>query len=297
MEAKAVAKVGNHISNLSPLKLADDPKVANKFISLFNAVHGAKHGETFYNAEKFNFVKVLQENEALQKCDKISLYGAFLDVAVNGLSFDPTKNLVYLVPYNVNIGTKENAKWIQKVKVHISPYGELLIRQKCGQIKHADNPVLVYEGDSFKVTTTEAGTKVYHEANFGKRSGKLVACFLRIVRNDDSVDFKIMTVEELEIIRKSSKTGDGPAWTNAYGGMLMAKTIKHAFKTYPKVRIGQFSELESTVEDTTGELDYGLDSDEGSSMQEYEDLENGEPVVMEEAEEVSAMAEQDDDTF
>lgn len=278
MEAvKQTQAVGGYLNNLSPLKIVEDPKVGNKFIALFNGVHGTKSGEAFYHAEKFNFTKVLQENEELQKCDKLSLYGSFLDVAVNGLSFDPTKNLVYLVPFNVNIGTRNNPKWVKKAKLHISPYGELLIRQKVGQIKHADNPVLVYEGDEFRVTTTETGTRVFHECNYGNRTDKLIACFLRIVRNDDTVDFKVMTVEELEIIRKSSKTPNGPSWTNAYGGMFMAKVIKHAFKTYPKVRVGQFSALETQIEDVETEIDYSLDN--GSDLDHHAEMENGEPVT------------------
>ncbi|MBK7883033.1 MAG: recombinase RecT [Chitinophagaceae bacterium] len=56
---------------------------------------------------------MIQENAKLAECSKLSLYGCFLDVAVNGLSFDPTMKHVYLVPYNVKkviiTGKKEHS--------------------------------------------------------------------------------------------------------------------------------------------------------------------------------------------
>ncbi len=272
VQAKNQVKVGNHLERLSPLQLVKDEKIAKKFMQLYGAIHGKK-ADAFYQAEQFNFIKVLQENVALQKCDKLSLYGAFLDVAVNGLSFDPTKKLVYLVPYG------------NKAKLQISPYGELLIRQQTGQIKHADNPVLVYENDDFEVTTDGNGTTVTHKKNFKETGGEIIACFLRIVRNDDTVDFKVLTAEELEQIRSFSKSPNSAAWTKGYAGMFMAKTIKHAFKTYAKVRIGQFSQLETDVEEAE-EISYDLEEGaDAGFVDEHAEMEANEVEVEEVVEE------------
>lgn len=247
-----------HLENLPPLKLADDQRVAGKFVDIYNKVHGNQMGGHVYEVEKFHFIKQLTEKEDLQKCSKLSLYGAFMDVAVQGLSFDPTKRLCYLVPYNVNAGTKDQPKWEKRASLQISPYGELYLRQYYGQIKTADNPVVVFEGDEFEVITTETGRVVKHLAKYPRESERIIACFVRIVKHDGTIDFGI--IDELEMDRLkaySAKKNNGKA--NAlYGtdgkqfdtGFLIAKTIKHAFKAYPKVKLrGQFTKLETEVEE------------------------------------------------
>lgn len=247
-----------HLENLSPLKLADDARVQGKFVDIYNKVHGNQMGGHVYEVEKFHFVKQLTEKPDLQNCSRLSLYGAFMDVAVQGLSFDPTKRLCYLVPYNVNVGTQASPKWEKRANLQISPYGELYLRQYYGQIKAADNPIVVYQGDVFEVITTAAGRIVNHKGVYPRTSEKIIACFIRIVKHDGTVDFGIM--DELEMARLktySEKKNQGKP--NAlYGnadkqfdtGFLIAKTIKHAFKAYPKVKLrGQFTQLETEIEE------------------------------------------------
>ena len=53
-------------------------------------------------------------------------------------------------------------------------------------------------------------------------------------------------------------------------GFLMAKCIKHAFKSYPKVRIGRGTELQSQQVDEPAQLSdeeiYGVDPDTGEVL-------------------------------
>src|SRR4051812_5512497 len=80
----------SHLKTLKPFEVADDPLVGNKFVDIFMKVHGvnAKEASLVLESEKFYYKKQIQENAALQNCTQLSLYGAFLDVAVNHLSFD-----------------------------------------------------------------------------------------------------------------------------------------------------------------------------------------------------------------
>lgn len=256
-----------HLESLHPLKLAEDPRVAGKFIDIYDKVHGNQMGKHVYEVEKFHFMKQISENKGLQECSKLSLYGAFMDVAVQGLSFDPTKRLCYLVPYSHNAGTKNDPKWEKRAALQISPYGELYLRQYFGQIKSADNPVVVYEGDEFIVRTNGAGREVIHTAQYPRKSERIIACFVRIIKPDGTIDFGIMDELEMARLRSySEKKNQGKA--NAlYGGegkqfdtgFLIAKTIKHAFKSYPKVKLrGQFTVLETEIEDKEEiAIDYG----------------------------------------
>lgn len=243
-------------------QLANIPEVGEKFKHIYQVMHGTKSGEQFYEAEKFHFMKKLQEDPKLQNCSRLSLYGCFMDVAVNGLSFDPSAKQVYIVPFNVNVGTKNSPQWESRAQLMISGYGELALRMKQGQIKYADNPVLVYDGDEFAMGTKDGYSFVEHKSVFPRKSDTIIACYLRITRNDDSIDYKVISMEEIEKLRKFSKDPNSKAWVDGLPGMVMSKCIKHAFKTYPKIRKGDFSELASnSVEpevEETPVIDYGI---------------------------------------
>jgi len=253
------------------------PQIADRFKNLYAIIHPGAKADIFYEAEKFHFMKLIQENGTLQECSKLSLYGCFMDVAVNGLSFDPSFKHLYLVPFNVNVGTKQNPKWEKRAQLQISGYGELLLRQMQGQIKYADNPMLVYEGDEFAFGSRNGIGFVEHVSKYPRKSDRIIACYLRIVRTDDSVDFKVLTEEDMSRFRKFSKDADkSKAWNEGIGGMWQAKCIKHAFKNYPKVRTGEFSQLASNTVDEEVEvvssatpqmnipndIDYGMGSQE-----------------------------------
>ncbi len=234
------------------VQIVNLPEVADRFKKLYITFNG-KSGERYYEAEKFHFAKILQENAKLQNCSKLSLYGCFLDVAVNGLSFDPAMKHVYMVPYSHNIGTKQQPKYEGRAQLQISGQGELLLRMQQGQIKYADNPVLVYEGDLFKMGTRNGSVFVEHEAVIPRKSDNIIACYLRITRNDDTVDYKVLTMPEIEKLRKFSKDPNSKAWTDGLPGMVQAKTIKHAFKNYPKLRILEKSKFTALASETVDE--------------------------------------------
>lgn len=252
------------IEQVAPTQLVTIPEVADRFRQIYKIMNGGKEdvAESKYEAEKFHFMKLLQDTPALQQCSKLSLYGCFLDMAVNGLSFDKNMKHAYVVSFNTNAGTKDSPKWEKRATLMISGYGELYMRVKQGQIKHADNPILVYEGDHFQHGTKDGKVFLEHVATFPRKSDNIIACYLRIQRNDDTVDYKVLGIDEVMKFRDFSKDKNSLAWTSGLPGMVQAKTMKHAFRSYPKMRMGEFSQLQSQVIDQEVELmpkiDYGL---------------------------------------
>lgn len=236
------------------------PEVASRFKHLYSVMHRGD-GAVRYESEKFHFMKILNEKSDLQQCSKISLYGCFLDAAVNGLSFDPGAKHLYVVSFSVNVGTKQMPSWEKRATLMVSGIGELMMRMKQGQIRYADNPVLVYEGDHFKYGTDKAGFYVEHEAVIPRASDNIIACYIRLERMDGSNDYKIITMAEIDKIRKFSKDPNSKAWTDGLPGMIQAKCIKHAFRTYPRLQYGDFSKLatqEIEPEDQPENIDYGI---------------------------------------
>ena len=293
MDNNKLLKV-SEINSLSPAQLVDHAGVEEKFVKLYNSVHGDSKGDLMFARQKFHFMKQVNENAALKECTGLSLYGVFMDAAVYGYSLETgSQPDVYLMSRNVNVGTKDSPKWVKNAVMVVSPYGELKTRIQAGQIKYADNPVIVYEGDQFSIVDGV----VKHSPSIPRKSNNIVASFIKLVRPDGAVDYKWLLKEDwqrmAEYSAKQNKGKTNSLYTSAHGGIdpgfLAAKTIKHAFKTYPKVKLGQFSEIQVTeapVEDgnkVPESIDYGFTEDAT-----YTDM-TDQPQVVEET--------QNEDTF
>lgn len=245
-------------------QLANLPEVADRFKQIFKVMNGGDDARAAvkYEAEKFHFMKLIQDKPDLQQCTKLSLYGCFLDMGVNGLSFDPSMKHAYVVSFNTNVGTKQQPHWEKRATLMISGYGELNMRIRQGQIKYADNPILVYEGDEFRHGTKDGKVFLEHVAAYPRKTDSIIACYIRLERNDGSYDYKVMSIEEIQKLKAFSKDPNSKAWTDGLPGMIQAKTIKHAFRSYPRIRMGEFTKLQSEVVDADAEIlpkiDYGL---------------------------------------
>lgn len=271
-QEKAITQAVVHLKDLPALKLADDPRVHKKFVAIFNLMNGNDKGEHVYEMEKFHFTKQLTENKALQECTPLSLYGVFVDVAAQGLSFDPNKKLCYIIPYSMNAGTRDNPKWEKRASLTISPYGELYLRQMYGQIKSAENPEIVYDGEEFTIIQNGNGKIVNHTIKYPRPNTKIIACYFRFIKADGTVDYGVMDLKDVERLKGFSERKNGAGKANAlYGGgekeidkgFLMAKTIKHAFRAYPKVKLkGQFTQLEPEQNEEDKGFDYELEEED-----------------------------------
>lgn len=266
------------LNKLDALDIVTAPVVRDKFIDIYNTLWGAGTGEPAYERESIYFNKLLRDTPALMKGTHFSLFTAFIDLAVCGLSLEQgTRALCYLIGRNANIGTREHPQWEGRVVLTVSAYGELVLRERSGQIRHADNPVLVYENDEFSFSDKGGRKEVEYTCHLPHSGKRIVACYLRITRADGSIDYSVMTEEDWVRLAQYSANQDRKYHrANAlYGvdqqgvvnidpGFLMAKCIKHAFKTYPKVRIGRGTELQSQqVEEKEIEINnelYGIEA-------------------------------------
>lgn len=253
---------------MQPTNVIRDERVKAQFISVYNSIWG-EGGEAVYEREAIYFNRALRDSEKLRKCSGTSTFYAFIDLAVRGLTLEPgAQALCYLVPRSAKVGIDQNGKDVYEsiCNLTISGYGELVLRARAGQIRHADNPVIVYEGDSFQFGEQNGHKIVNYMSAFPRTSNRIVACFLKITRSDGSIDYSVMTEPDwLRLKGYSEKNntyydrskGTWVSKPNAlYGGegqidtgFLMAKCIKHAFKTYPKLKIGKGTSLESDVVD------------------------------------------------
>jgi hypothetical protein len=64
------------IEQSQPAQLATLPEVADRFKQIYKVMNGGKEEQAAvkYEAEKFHFMKLIQDKTEMQKCSKLSLY-------------------------------------------------------------------------------------------------------------------------------------------------------------------------------------------------------------------------------
>lgn len=262
------------IQQLNAADVIRNEYVRQQFINVYNAIW-KEGGEGVYEREAMYFNNQLRDKEQLRKCTGMSVFFAFIDLAVRGLTLEPgAQALCYLLPRGYKVSTSQGDRWESRCNLTISGYGELVLRAKAGQILHADNPVIVYEGDEFSYGERDGHKYVNYCCKIPRQSNRIIACFLKITRCDGTVDYSVMTESDWKRLEGYS------AKNNAYysngqrverandlynvggqidPGFLCAKCIKHAFKTYPKIAIGKGTQLESEVIGNGNQPETGFD--------------------------------------
>ena len=265
MDNQETLSQAHAIQSLKATDVIRNDYVRSQFINVYNAIW-KEGGEAAYEREAMYFNNQLRDSESLRKCTGMSVFFAFIDLAVRGLTLEPgAQALCYLLPRSYCIGKNAQGQNVyeKRCNLTISGYGELVLRAKAGQILHADNPVIVYEGDGFEFGEKDGRKYVNYCCRIPRQSSRIIACFLKITRPDGTVDYSVMTEQDWrrlsDFSAKANRYWDGHQWVEKANalysslegqidtGFLKAKCIKHAFKTYPKIAIGKGTQLESEV--------------------------------------------------
>lgn len=309
-----------HIASLKPMEVVKDDLVRQRFVMLYGALWSETRAEAVYEREAIHFNRLLADSPTLKACTPVSVFIAFIDLAVCGLSLEPgTRALAYLQPRKYKTGAKDdNGKDIyeQRCTLVISGYGELVQRTRAGQIRHADNPVIVYAGDSFSFSDRGGVKSVDYTLDLGHDPAKPIACFMRITRADGSPDYAVLLEEDWRRLAvysgKANKRWDEKAhayvdtpnalYTSGEGdridsGFLMAKCIKHAFRTYPKVRIGRGTAYEADEAPRQEDDLYGMDGEDPQTDAAREESFAPAPDTSAGVTVDPSQSENDDDTF
>ncbi len=240
-----------YLNGLKPLTFMDDLKIKERFVQTYAMTHAGRpeeEAEDFYNIESMHFKRIVNASADLQKCTMFSLYACFIDIVISGLTFDPEAGFVYVLFDNFNIATRDNPMWEKRAKNEISPYGELALRVQQGQILYADDPVIVYSSDFWEPGYREDGTRysIYRAKLPRPAEATIIGSFIKLTRPDKSFDIPWFSSENINEWKAASSTKNkGKGANSLYGaevgqiniGFLKAKTIKHAFKALPKLKL------------------------------------------------------------
>lgn len=251
-------------------KLVKQIPVAIQFIGVLIKIHriSQEEAETIFSKESLYFNKAIGASENLAKATGISLYSAFLEIAVNNLSIQPgQKSEAYLESRNTKV--KQNGAadaWVQTANFVITAYGELNLRMRSGQIVRMSNPIILYGevkdgkfiGDHFQPKSNERGElTIEYLPCIPRVSKKIYGSYVAIHLPNNGIDFKWMLEDDIERLKgyslRQNKSGANALYTSCDGGIdpgfLSTKTIKHAMAAYTKLRIGEFVSFEGEIED------------------------------------------------
>lgn len=214
-QQKPHMQVVDLIRQTAPVAIAELDFVKQKFIDNFNLTHKEKNGELMYHRQMVHFKQIISGNDTLKAADPFSLYACFVTAAVNGYSFDPNDDEVYLIP-------KGGKAWLW-------PQTKAMVKRlrNSGQIKFADQAKIVYQGDEFEV---ENGRVKKHVEKFS--SEVMIAGYVRLVIDDKGTDkYFIYRKSDWESWRKKSLSPNGENWNSngqPLAAFLRTKIVKHA---------------------------------------------------------------------
>lgn len=252
--------MGTFLDNLKPAELAENEKVKSSFISTYSKIHNVSEAEAemIYEKEAMYYKKSVLASEKLGKSTNLSLYAAFLELAIQGLSIQPgAKSEAFLEARGVKVGQG----YVDTAFLRITAYGELNMRIKSGQIVRMYNPQVIYEGDHFQPTTDGRGKLIIEYTPKIPRTSKvIVGAYVCIQLPGGDLDFKWLLQDDFDRLAKyaTTKTANGsytnPLYSNTNGGIdpgfLEAKVIKHAMRAYTKLRVSENVMMEDEDIDT-----------------------------------------------
>ena len=239
----------------------------DKFVQVYSQKFGEQNAEAFYEEQRGFFLNELTSGpykDLLKEAKGTSIYFAFLFLAINNLSLEKgLSTTCYLECSSIKVGEQVNEKANKKTNIYerhavitITGYGEIVLRQRAGQIRSVDNPKVVYDCDSFRFGERDGRSFVEYEKAIPRPEGaRIIACYVRIVKADGTVDYFVLDTDEMVRLRQYSGKSNWGKANALYGtqqdcsdidtGFLKSKTVKHAFKGYPKLSIGAGGALEA----------------------------------------------------
>ena len=238
--------------------------VRDRFSIIYKAANQIKDDElaqSLFELEKFNFMKLMEENPKLNEATETTKYGTFMDVIKDGLSFDKTQKHVYVMVRNVKTNQKdEKGKDIyeQRMSYEIAKNGTMRMVKRAGSVKDISEPVIVYKGDKIDIITEHGIRNIIHSPAIPRASKEILGAYCFVITPDNRREPCWYPIENIERLKtysaKQNKTWDASKKAYVEGkanelyssghagqideGFLLTKVVKAALRNYSKQPIG-----------------------------------------------------------
>lgn len=249
----------NILEQINTVRHEQIPDIAHdKFIQVYSQKFGEQNAEAFYEEQRGFFINELTSGsykELLKEAKGTSIYFAFLFLAINNLSLEKgLSTTCYLECRSIKVGERTDDKgkklniYERNAVITVTGYGEIVLRQRAGQIRSVDNPKVVYDCDSFRYGERDGRAFVEYEKAIPRPAGaKIIACYVRIVKADGTTDYFVLDTDEMVRLRQySGKSNWGKAKTPDFNVQSYRSYISKALNE-PKLSDNKFVELQHRV--------------------------------------------------
>jgi recombination protein RecT len=157
----------------------------------------------------------------LSKCDQTSFFNAMLTLSQLGL--EPDGRNAHLIPFE---NRKANIVECQLI-IDYKGFVQLIMQTGLVSRIHAD---VVRENDEFDY---DRGILKSHKPNFRKERGKVFAVYCIIAMKDGTEKCEVMSRDDVEAIRKRSRSGSNGPWVTDWDEMAKKTVFRRASKWVP----------------------------------------------------------------
>lgn len=160
---------------------------------------------------------VCMSNPKLLGCSQASLLSALLKCSAVGL--EPDGFHAYLIPFG------------DTVQVIFGFQGLIFIAEQFG-VTNVDAESIC-ENDTFTWKRVGSQITICHEINWKADRGPVVS-YYAVCERDGKTQLAVMTIAEIEAVRKTSKAANNGPWVTAYGEMCKKTVIRRLAKRWPR---------------------------------------------------------------
>jgi len=165
-------------------------------------------------------IMAVNNDEKLAQCSVASLFYASVVGMQMGLNPFGAQKHAYLIPY---MNKKKN---VLEAQFMPSWMGLVHLANRSPNVKNI-YPEVIHENDEYLISRG-TNPEIQHTPNYVNR-GKAIL-YYAVIQYTHSTDFEVMTLEDIEKIRKASKAPNSPAWQNWFGEMAKKAVIKRLLK-------------------------------------------------------------------
>jgi len=163
----------------------------------------------------------------LLDCTPDSLFRAVLASAQVGLEPDPVLGHAYLIPF------WNNKRGVREAQFLIGYKGLIELARRSGQVISISAQV-VYDADEFEFNYGLESDTLSHKPKLGNEDrGAPKAVWAKAVLKDGGRAFEVMSVADVEKIRKMSKAGDFGPWKDHWDEMARKTAVRKLAKYLP----------------------------------------------------------------
>lgn len=201
------------------------------------------------SAERFVRVALtaMMRTPDLADCSQTSLFRALLDLSSYGL--EPDGRRAHLIPYRNNkkcacghemdthkgnecskCGCRQRRTLIEcQLIVDYKGLAELVRRSGEVSYMHAD---VVYSGDEWSYAYG-TDSHLRHKPNLGNRGDRRIAYYSYVKLKDGNEDFIVLSLADVEKVRKRSRAGDSGPWVTDFDEMGKKTAFRRHSKWLP----------------------------------------------------------------